>query len=194
MPGEVRSTLGTVYTWSTDCVQDCVQTVYTFDAQTNYVMASLLNRNGTYYAQFYDAHRTPKKKRLSLRTKRKREARKRLVQLERDWERGTFDPWSDDPRTYKQEHIQQRDLTLRENGHGPAGRAADVVGPERRTLLAASARPDERDTPRQSDRAEGEPPTEERAAGWILHATCWASSYQVVVPDVSDEHTTPARI
>jgi integrase len=75
-------------------------------------MASLFDRNGTYYAQFYDADRRPKTKRSSLRTKRKREARKRLVELEQDWELGVFDPWTDDPRTYKQRHVQQNNLTL----------------------------------------------------------------------------------
>jgi hypothetical protein len=86
--------------------------VYTVDAQTHIVMASLFDRNGTYYAQFYDAHRTPKAKRFSLHTKRKREARKRLVELEQDWERGIFDPWTDDPRTYKKERQRKRELTL----------------------------------------------------------------------------------
>jgi integrase len=75
-------------------------------------MASLFDRNGTYYAEFYDAHRAPKGKRISLRTRRKREARKRIVELERDWERGVFDPWTDNPRTYKEKHVQERDLTL----------------------------------------------------------------------------------
>lgn len=72
----------------------------------------LLNRNGTYYAEFYDANKKPKAKRFSLRTKRKDEARRRLVELENDWEQGIFDPWSDDPRTYKETPDPKAPLTI----------------------------------------------------------------------------------
>lgn len=75
-------------------------------------MASLFERNGTYYSQFYDANQTPKVRRFSLRTKRKKVARKRLVELERDWETGKFDPWIDDPQTYKQKATPKKSLNL----------------------------------------------------------------------------------
>ena len=69
-------------------------------------MASLFTRNGIHYAEFFDSTRTPKAKRISLRTKRKAEARKRLSELEQDQDRGTFDPWYDDPATYKQDSAE----------------------------------------------------------------------------------------
>lgn len=75
-------------------------------------MPSLLTRNGTYYAQFHDARRIPKTKRLSLGTKRKREARKRLVELEQDWESGKFDPWQDDPSLYSKPPLPESSLNL----------------------------------------------------------------------------------
>jgi len=66
-------------------------------------MAAILERDGRYYAQFYDDTRTPERKRFSLKTKRKRTARKLLIQFEDDYLVGEFDPWIDDPWTYDDE-------------------------------------------------------------------------------------------
>lgn len=63
-------------------------------------MASLLKRNGVYYAEFYDASEKPAAKRFSLKTRSKAEARQSLTDLERDWQSGAFDPWRDSPDSY----------------------------------------------------------------------------------------------
>jgi len=63
-------------------------------------MASIIDRNGTLYAQFFDSNRTPKSKRLSLKTSDKRIARRRLAKWEEDAAYSKFDPWTDDPWTY----------------------------------------------------------------------------------------------
>ena len=60
-------------------------------------MASIFDRSGNYYAQFYDSDRSPKRKRFSLRTSNRTEARQRLTDFERAYETGEFDPWTDDP-------------------------------------------------------------------------------------------------
>jgi integrase len=64
-------------------------------------VASLLDRSGTYYAQFYDSDRSPTRKRFSLKTKRKQKARRKLTELEQAAEDGEFDPWTDDPFDYE---------------------------------------------------------------------------------------------
>lgn len=68
----------------------------------------LINRNGTYYAEFYDASRTPKARRYSLRTKSRATARRRYVEWETAWERGHLDPWAENPWDY-----QKRQETFR---------------------------------------------------------------------------------
>ena len=60
-------------------------------------MASLIERDDLYYTEFYDNYRSPIRKRFSLKTKRKRTARKLLVKFEDDYLLDKFDPWSDDP-------------------------------------------------------------------------------------------------
>ena len=60
-------------------------------------MASIFDRSGNFYAQFYDSGRSPKRKRFSLRTSDQTEARQRLTDFERAYENGDFDPWHDDP-------------------------------------------------------------------------------------------------
>ncbi|WP_118839510.1 tyrosine-type recombinase/integrase [Salinibacter ruber] len=60
-------------------------------------MASIFDRSGNFYAQFYDSSRSPKRKRFSLRTSDRKEARRRLTDFERAYEEGKFDPWTDDP-------------------------------------------------------------------------------------------------
>ena len=56
-------------------------------------MATLLNRNGTYYADIQDARRTPGRRRLSLKTTSKRAALRMLAKLEEAYALGTWDPW-----------------------------------------------------------------------------------------------------
>lgn len=60
-------------------------------------MASIFDRSGNYYAQFYDSDRSPNRKRFSLRTSDRKEARRRLTDFERAYEAGEFDPWIDNP-------------------------------------------------------------------------------------------------
>lgn len=59
-------------------------------------MASIRKKNGNYYARFYDKRRRPKRKEIPLRTTRKDVARRRLTKLEKEWEKGIFDPWNPD--------------------------------------------------------------------------------------------------
>ena len=71
-------------------------------------MASLIERKGIFYAQFFDTSRTPKSKRFSLKTSDRRVARRRLAKWEEDVAYDKFDPWLDDPWTY----AQKEDITL----------------------------------------------------------------------------------
>jgi len=65
-------------------------------------MASVYKHSsGTYYAQFYDPDREPKRKQVSLRTKRKRAAEKRFRRAEDAWADGRFDPWRDSITTFR---------------------------------------------------------------------------------------------
>lgn len=59
-------------------------------------MASIRKVSGNYYARFYDRDRSPKRKSVPLRTSRKDVARRRLHDMERRHEKGTFDPWNPD--------------------------------------------------------------------------------------------------
>jgi integrase len=60
-------------------------------------MASMRKKGkgGHYYARFYDSSRSPKRKEVPLDTTRKKVARRRLVELEEQFEAGEFDPWTD---------------------------------------------------------------------------------------------------
>jgi integrase len=73
-------------------------------------MASLYQReNGTYYASFYSNNQSPKQKRFSLKTTRKKIARRLLTDLERAYEAGEFSPWTDgkkgDPFRYDEPDV-----------------------------------------------------------------------------------------
>lgn len=59
-------------------------------------MASLVKQKGNYYAQFYDAARQPKRKQVSLKTRKKRVARRAFARLEDQYALGEFDPWNPD--------------------------------------------------------------------------------------------------
>jgi integrase len=52
-------------------------------------------KGGHYYGRFYDSSRSPKRKEIPLDTTRKKIARRRLSDLEEQYEKGEFDPWSD---------------------------------------------------------------------------------------------------
>lgn len=55
-------------------------------------MASLYERsNGTYYASFYNEQRSPQQNRFSLKTRRKRVARRLLTDLKWAYEDGNVD-------------------------------------------------------------------------------------------------------
>ena len=57
-------------------------------------MATLVKNHGWYYAQFYDGARKPKRKRVPLKTRTKREAKKMLRQLEDEYASRDYDPWT----------------------------------------------------------------------------------------------------
>lgn len=79
----------------TDCVHRCVQKIGSVPLapQPNLAVASLLQRNGVYYADFYDTNRTPNRRRLSLKTKSKTVAKQILQGAEDARSLGTWDPW-----------------------------------------------------------------------------------------------------
>lgn len=64
-------------------------------------MASLLKQNGRYYLQFYSSRRSPARKKIALKTTRKRPAQKKRRELEDAYAEGAFDPWIDDPYEYE---------------------------------------------------------------------------------------------
>lgn len=116
----------------------------------------MLQRNGTYYAQFYDQDRNPKRRRFSLKTDDKTIARKKLSEWERAFEFGEWDPWLEAPSvltepraTRKQigealdEFIEAKRLAGRaektiEKYRYDVRRFVDVVGP-RKACEAARA-------------------------------------------------------
>ncbi|HEX8387186.1 MAG TPA: hypothetical protein VF576_13430, partial [Rubricoccaceae bacterium] len=65
-------------------------------------MASLVSQSGRFNLDFFDSTRTPKRKRVPLRVKYKRDAESVARKLERDFSLGVFNPWTDDARTYDQ--------------------------------------------------------------------------------------------
>jgi integrase/recombinase XerD len=75
-------------------------------------MASIIERSGTLYAQFYDNNRSPKRRRFSLKTGDRTLARQRLAKWERAYEIGDWDPWLEHPSAIgekRQKRIQLRD-------------------------------------------------------------------------------------
>ena len=60
-------------------------------------MASLLNRNGTYYATFSDSDRLPRQRRHSLKTRHKRTAERLLIRLQDAHDLGQWDAWTGTP-------------------------------------------------------------------------------------------------
>jgi len=58
-------------------------------------MASLVQQRGLYYAQFYDSDKNPKRRRVPLKTRRKKVARRILGRAEDKYALGEYDPWTD---------------------------------------------------------------------------------------------------
>lgn len=70
-------------------------------------MASLIKRGGVYYARFRDVTKTPREKRVSLKTKKRREAEQRLKALEGRVYEGTYDPLAPPPPPRRPTRQQQ---------------------------------------------------------------------------------------
>jgi site-specific recombinase XerD len=58
-------------------------------------MAHLRKKGRHYYAEFYDPCRRPRRKWVALRTTDKQAAQSKMVELDREFGRGEFDPWED---------------------------------------------------------------------------------------------------
>ncbi|WP_445665138.1 tyrosine-type recombinase/integrase [Fodinibius sp. AD559] len=57
-------------------------------------MATLVRQKKWYYAQFYNSARSPKRKRVPLKTRTKKTADKLIRQLENEYAAGEYDPWT----------------------------------------------------------------------------------------------------
>jgi len=91
-----------------------------------------------YAAEFYNPDRHPKRKYVSLRTKDKRQAHRKLVELETKYSLGTWDPWTDNSpqegillaeatRRYVQARGDRRPKTRRAD-ESVLGLLSDAVG------------------------------------------------------------------
>ncbi|MCS3664484.1 integrase [Salinibacter ruber] len=58
-------------------------------------MASLVQQHGRYFSQFYDADRTPQRKRIALQTSSPEVAKRLHVRAEDKYALGEYDPWRD---------------------------------------------------------------------------------------------------
>src|SRR5690606_37374818 len=65
--------------------------------EKHYTDAKGKRHRSNYQAEFYDASRHPKRKRVSLGTKNKVAAELKMHELERDYVLGVYDPWEDKP-------------------------------------------------------------------------------------------------
>jgi len=65
-------------------------------------MASLIKQGDKYYAQFYDGDRSPKRKKVPLQVSKKRDAKKIERRLLSAYAEGKYDPWTDDPKTFRE--------------------------------------------------------------------------------------------
>jgi site-specific recombinase XerD len=89
-------------------------------------MASLLGRNGTQYANFYDSNRKPKQKRFSLKTQSKKVARRLLADLEDAYAAGRWDPWLDSLEDFHDRPTQALTLAEAQALYVEAKREADL--------------------------------------------------------------------
>ncbi len=69
-------------------------------------MATLVKQSGSYYSQFFDQHRSPKRKRVALKTKTKRIAEQLHRELEDKYALGEIDPWTG----YRKKNITSEEL------------------------------------------------------------------------------------
>ena len=76
-------------------------------------MASLIKQKNWYYLQFYSSRRSPKKKRIALRTRTKSTATTLKRKLEDEFVTGAFDPWLDDRVSIDGEELS-KDSTIKE--------------------------------------------------------------------------------
>lgn len=60
-------------------------------------MAGLTTRNDVYYAVFSDTNRKPRQRRLSLKTRNRRQAERQLSKLEAAYDEGSWDAWTQKP-------------------------------------------------------------------------------------------------
>ena len=58
-------------------------------------MPHLRKKGATYYAEWYDPDRHPKRKWVPLRTGDKQAAQHRMIEYDREYARGEYDPWED---------------------------------------------------------------------------------------------------
>lgn len=69
-------------------------------------MATLVKQSGRYYSQFFDQYRTPKRKRIALKSKTKRIAEQLHRELEDKYALGEFDPWTG----YRKKNITSEEI------------------------------------------------------------------------------------
>ena len=98
-------------------------------------MATLSKQHGRYFIQFYHKRRRPKRKRVSLRTAKKRDAEALRSKLEHDYLLGQFDPWKDDPLAYDR-NIPSADPITCSNALQAFLEAKTVQGRKGRTVKA----------------------------------------------------------
>jgi integrase/recombinase XerD len=75
-------------------------------------MPSLLKQDHRYYSQFYDSDRKPNRKKVPLKTSRKRSAKQAHRRLVDAWATGEFDPWRDNPQTFREQGVQAPSLSV----------------------------------------------------------------------------------
>ena len=76
-------------------------------------MASLIKQKNWYYLQFYSSRRSPKKKRIALKTRTKSTAVTLKRKLEDEFAAGVFDPWLNDTVSIEGE-VLSKDSTIKE--------------------------------------------------------------------------------
>ncbi len=76
-------------------------------------MASLIKQKNWYYLQFYSSKRTPKKKRIALKTRTKSTALKLQRKIEDEFATDAYDPWLDDRVSIEGEEMS-KDSTIKD--------------------------------------------------------------------------------
>lgn len=76
-------------------------------------MPSLIKQHGYYYLQFYNTKRTPKQKRVPLKTSTKKTALSLMRKLEDEFATGRYDPWQDENITIEGEELS-KDSSIKE--------------------------------------------------------------------------------